>query len=183
MKKQIIVLIVLLFVFTISSFAGKISYSVDPSTASPQPATVVKNSEGETVIIFNVSALEGGEVFSFVLDMKATGSNITYPVNADLKIKGNKKGADVGFEPYQVVFNDAENNVSTVVTVTIPSGNYDKTKKIKVKIKADSENGKGLGNGAGVKVVIAKTSSTQEFLQIIEEEIQEMFEQKTETKQ
>jgi hypothetical protein len=182
MKKNLILVFVLLLAASISTFAGKISYSIDPSTASPQPATVVKNSEGETVIFFNVSSLEGGETFTFTLDMKALGSNITFPVNADMKVKGNKKDADVTFDPAQVIFNDTENSVSTVVTVGLPNGNYEKTKKIKVKIKADTENGKGLGNGAGVKVVIAKTSSMQEFLQIVQEELEESLTSKATTK-
>lgn len=177
MKKILLFFIVTLF--SLSVLAGKISYSIDPSTATPQPATVVKNSQGETVIFFNTSEVEGGEVFTFVVDMKAMGSNISFPVNADMKIKRNKKNADVTFEPLQVVFNNGEEIFSSVVTVTIPDGNYEKTKKIKVKIKADTENGKGLGNGAGVKIVIAKTASLQEFLQVVQEELEETLTQKT----
>lgn len=182
MKKILFLSLVMLGFFSFASFAGKISYSIDPATASPQPVTVVKNSEGETVIFFNVPSLESGEVFNFTLDMKAIGSNIVFPVNADLKIKGNDKGANVTFEPSSVVFTDLEGNVSSVVSITLPERNYDKTKKVRFKIKADAENGKGLGNGAGVKVVIVKTSSKQEFLQVIQEELEETLQPESETK-
>lgn len=182
MKKIAFFSLILILAFTFNSFAGKISYSIDPTTTSPQNAIVIKNSEGETVILFNVPSIEEGDLFTFSIDMKAIGSNIVFPVNAEMKLKANKKNIDVSFEPASITFNDTENSVSSFVTITIPNGNYDTAKKVKIKIKADSENGKGLGNGAGVKVVIVKTSSMQEFLEVIQEELEEILEPDLEIK-
>lgn len=171
MKKYAILISVLVMLFSISAFAGKITYSIDPTTATPEGATVVTKGDGETVILFNVASFEEGMVFTFTLDMKAKGDSISFPVNADMKIIGNKKHADVTFDPATVAFENLDDSVSSLVTVTLQSGNYDKTKKIKIKFKADSEKGKGLGKGAGVKIIITKSATYEEFLEIMKEEL------------
>ncbi len=173
MKKYFILVSAFIFLFSISAFAGKITYSIDPTTATPEGATVVTKGDGEVVIFFNVQAFEEGMVFTFNLDMKAKGDSVTFPVNADMKIIGNKKHADVTFDPATVTFENLDESVSSLVTVTLQSGNYDKTKKIKIKFKADSEKGKGLGKGAGVKIVITKSATYEEFLEIMKEELLE----------
>ena len=58
----------ILVILSLPVFAGRIVYTVDPSTASPQPATVVAGGEGEVKVIFNASQLESGMVFTFTLD-------------------------------------------------------------------------------------------------------------------
>lgn len=170
MKRLVLLFCILLF--SLSAFAGKITYSIDPSTATPEGATVV-NRNGESTIFFKVSSFEEGMTFTFTIDMKAKGDGIYFPVNAQMNVKGNKKGLEVSFNPETVTFENTSDSVSTVVTTTLPQINYDKVKKIKVKIKAKSEEGKGLGNGAGVKIVIIKASSYEEFLEMIKEDLLE----------
>jgi len=173
MKKGIIC-VLLLAVLSLPAFAGRIVYTVDPATASPQPATVIASGNGEVKVIFNTSSIEAGQVYTFTLNMTAKGDNVTYPVSAGFKEKGNKKELAVAFEPAEVTFNDATTPVSTVVTLTVPEGDYSSEKKLKTKFKADAAKGAHLGQSAGVKVTIAKTASAAEFMQVITDELNEV---------
>ena len=181
--KKMALWLVFLVIMTLPVFAGRIVYTVDPSTASPQPATVVAGGQGEVKVIFNASELESGMVFTFTLDLTAKGSNVTYPVAVGFKEKGNKKDLDIAFEPAELTLNDGTTPVSTVVTVTLPEDDYTKVKKLKAKFKVDAPKGAHLGNSAGVKIIIVKAATAQEFLEAVTEEIGDLIiEDQAETK-
>lgn len=163
--------LVLLVIMTLPVFAGRIVYTVDPSTASPQPATVAAGGEGEVKVIFNASELQSGMVFTFTLDLTAKGDNVAYPVTVGFKEKGNKKDLDIAFEPAEITLGDGTTPVSAVVTVTLPEDDYTNVKKLKAKFKADAPKGAHLGNSAGVKIIIIKAATAQEFLEAVTEEI------------
>lgn len=168
--KKFIFLIFSLFL-SITIFGGKIVYDVDPTTASPQPVVVVKNSEGEVKVFFSVQSIEVGQTYSFNLDMYTYGSNIVFPVNCEMKVIGNKKGLEVSFTPSNFTFEKSNSRVTSEVKLTLPNMDYSSIKKIKVKIKAKAEKNKGLGESAGVKVIIVKANTHQEFIEAINEEL------------
>ena len=173
----------ILVILSLPVFAGRIVYTVDPSTASPQPATVVAGGEGEVKVIFNASELQSRMIFTFTLDLTAKGDNVTYPVTLGFKEKGNKKDLDIAFEPADLTLNDGTTPVSTVVTVTLPEDDYTNVKKLKTKFKVDTPKGAHLGNSAGVKIIIVKAATAEEFLEALTEEIGDLVtKERAETK-
>lgn len=132
-------------------------YDVDPATAVPS-ATVIKNSEGITVVIFKVPAIRAGDTFVFRADMLCRSGKGPYPVTATVYTQSNSKAAATA-DPPSVTLTGPDTPASALVTVTVqPSG--DGASKLKAHVKADPPPGSHMGIGAGIKVVIVKGTAT-----------------------
>ncbi len=134
-----------------------IRYDVDPATAVP-PATVIKNSEGITVVIFKVPAIKAGDTFAFRADMSCKSTRGPYPVTATVYTQSSGKTAAAA-DPPSVSLTAPDTPASALVTITVqPSG--DGASKLKAHVKADPPPGSHMGTGAGIKVVIMKGTAT-----------------------
>lgn len=134
----------------------RITYSVDAGTANPT-ATVTKNGQGLTVVVFKAADLDAGGTFTFTASLGVKGKHITFPVEVNLAAT-SQSGLTVTFDPAAVTFLDGTTPQTAVVTVTLAPGSYSQH-RIKTTIKAEPASGSGLGLGPGIKVIIAKQSS------------------------
>lgn len=144
-----------LLLWTAASWAqgpsARLRCAVDPTTATPA-ATVVQNSEGVTVVVFRVPAINAGDTYTFRLDMTSRSTRMTYPMLVGVQEHGNGR-LDAAFFPTEVVMSAPNMAGSTLVTVTVAQSG-DAARKLKIQIKPDAPRGSHLGNGPGVKVVI-----------------------------
>lgn len=150
-----------LLLFALGSWAqgsnARLRCAVDAATATPA-ATVVQNSEGVTVVLFKVPAINAGEVFTFRLDVTSGSTKMSYPMAIGMRNRGNGK-LDAAFDPPSVVMSGPNMPSSTTVTVTV--GTFgDGARKLKTHIKPQAPMGSHLGNGPGVKVIIMQGTAT-----------------------
>lgn len=161
MRRALPILMASLFLAASMAAAGqgkRVVYSVDATTTDPS-ATVTQNGQGVVVVIFSTPSLDAGGTFTFRADLTLKGSNISFPLVADMESK-DQRGISVAFDPAEVSFPDATTVVSTNVTVTLEAGSYGNKPKVKTTIKAHPKAGHGMGKGPGIKVVILKQSSS-----------------------
>lgn len=162
MKRTLITVVSsFLLLFALGSWAqgsnARLRCSVDPATATPA-ATVVQNSEGVTVVLFKVPAINAGDVFTFRLDLTSRSTKMTYPMTVGMQTHGNGK-LGAAFDPPSMVMSGPSMASSTLVTVTVGQSG-DGARKLKTQIKPDAPRGSHLGNGPGVKVVIMQGTAT-----------------------
>ena len=61
----------------------RVTYSVDAATTNPA-ATVTKNGQGITVVIFKVTSLDAGGTFTFTASLGVKGKNLAFPLDVNL---------------------------------------------------------------------------------------------------
>ena len=138
--------------------AARLHYGVDPATCTPA-ATVIKNSEGVTVVIFKVPSFKAGDAFVLQVDLSSKSAKPPYPVTVPVAYSGSGRAA-VAFDPPSVILTGQEVVASCHATVTVSAAGA-AFAKVKVDVKADPPQGSHLGKGPGVKVVIVRGQSTE----------------------
>ena len=138
--------------------AASLHYDVDPATCNPA-ATVIRNSEGVTVVIFKVPSFKAGDAFVLQVDLSGKSAKPPYPVTVPMTYGGTGRAA-VAFDPPSVILTGQDVVASCHATVTVSAAGA-AFAKVKVDVKADPPQGSHLGKGPGVKVVIVRGQSTE----------------------